>query len=152
MNLLVLASIRTVYDIPMRALAASLLLLLPLAILAIAQDQQEKQTKQGKQEKAQRVLPDPTNLKILKAKTGAEIGLIMRTFTAGLGVQCTFCHAVPNYASDENPKKITARTMIELTAMVNAKFTDGKVMRVTCYTCHHGEAEPKTAPEPRPGQ
>jgi hypothetical protein len=136
----------------MRALAASLLLLLPLAILAIAQDQQEKQTKQGKQEKAQRVLPDPTNLKILKAKTGAEIGLIMRTFTAGLGVQCTFCHAVPNYASDENPKKIAARSMIELTAMVNAKFTDGKVMRVTCYTCHHGEAEPKTAPEPRPGQ
>jgi hypothetical protein len=135
----------------MRALAASLLLL-PLAILAIAQDQQEKQTKQGKQEKAQRVLPDPTNLKILKAKTGAEIGLIMRTFTAGLGVQCTFCHAVPNYASDENPKKIAARSMIELTAMVNAKFTDGKVMRVTCYTCHHGEAEPKTAPEPRPGQ
>ena len=155
MNLLVLASIRTVYDIPMRALAASLLLLLPLAFLAFAQDQQdkqEKQAKQPKQEKAQRVLPDPTNLKILKAKTGAEIGLIMRTFTAGLGVQCTFCHAVPNYASDENPKKITARTMIELTAMVNAKFTDGKVMRVTCYTCHHGEAEPKTAPEPRPGQ
>lgn len=152
MNLLVLASIRTVYDIPMRALAASLLLLLPLAIPAFAQDQQEKQPKQGKQEKAQRVLPDPTNLKILKAKTGAEIGLIMRTFTAGLGVQCTFCHAVPNYASDDNPKKIAARSMIELTAMVNAKFTDGKVMRVTCYTCHHGEAEPKTAPEPRPGQ
>jgi hypothetical protein len=59
---------------------------------------------------------------------------------------------VPNYASDDNPKKIAARSMIELTAMINAKFTDGKVMRVTCYTCHHGEAEPKTAPEPRPGQ
>ena len=28
---------------------------------------------------------------------------------------------------------------------------DGK-MHVTCYTCHRGEAEPKTAPEPKPAQ
>ena len=29
----------------------------------------------------------------------------MRTFTTGLGVQCTYCHVAGNYASDENPKK-----------------------------------------------
>jgi hypothetical protein len=28
---------------------------------------------------------------------------------------------------------------------VNANFPDGK-MHVSCYTCHRGEAEPKTAP------
>jgi hypothetical protein len=126
---------------PMRAAAAIVIVLLG-SISA--------QDKQDKQDKGKRALPDPTNLKILKATTGAEIGQIMRTFTAGLGVQCSYCHVAGNYASDENPKKIAARQMIELTIAVNAKFPDGK-MRVTCYTCHHGETEPKTAPEPRPG-
>src|SRR5437899_450209 len=94
--------------------------------------------------------PAPTNLKVLKGATGAEIAQIMRTFTAGLGVQCTYCHIQGNFASDENPKKETARHMIEITKLVNAQFPDKK-MHVTCYTCHRGEAEPKTAPEPRTG-
>jgi hypothetical protein len=120
----------------MRLLAVSLLLLAPAAA-------QEKQAK--------REIPDPTNLKILKATSGREIAQIMRTFTAGLGVQCSYCHVQGNYASDENPKKETARKMIRMAQEINAKFEDGK-MRVTCYTCHRGEAEPKTAPEPRSGQ
>jgi hypothetical protein len=126
----------------MRWGAVLLLFVLPLG----AQDKQGKD-----QTKAPRQIPDPTNLKLLKATTGAEIGQIMRTFTAGLGVQCGYCHQQGNYASDDNPKKIAARKMIELTQAVNAKFADSK-MHVTCYTCHRGEAEPKTAPEPRPGQ
>ena len=126
----------------MRWGAAFLLLVLPLC----AQDKQGKD-----QSKAPRQIPDPTNLKLLKATTGAEIGQIMRTFTAGLGVQCGYCHQPGNYASDDNPKKIAARKMIDLTQAVNAKFADSK-MHVTCYTCHRGEAEPKTAPETRPGQ
>ena len=130
----------------MRWGAALLLFVLPLG----AQDKQGKEP-QDKQAKAPRQIPDPTNLKLLKATTGAEIGQIMRTFTAGLGVQCGYCHQQGNYASDDNPKKIAARKMIELTQAVNAKFADSK-MHVTCYTCHRGEAEPKTAPEPRPGQ
>lgn len=93
--------------------------------------------------------PDPTNLKVLKVAKGPEVIQIMRTFTAGLGVQCSYCHVQGNYASDENPKKDIARHMITMTASINANFPDGK-MRVTCYTCHRGEAEPKTAPEPRP--
>ena len=122
----------------------------PVFLLLVASGSAQDKA-QEKQEKAKRILPDPTNLKILKATTGAQIGQIMRTFTAGLGVQCSYCHVAGNYASDDNPKKIEARKMIELTALVNSKF-DRKIMRVTCYTCHHGEAEPKTAPEPRPGQ
>ena len=93
--------------------------------------------------------PDPTNLKVLKVTKGPEVMQIMRTFTAGLGVQCSFCHVQGNFASDENPKKEIARHMIELTTLVNSKFPDGKML-VTCYTCHRGEAEPKTAPEPKP--
>jgi hypothetical protein len=119
----------------MRLVVTALLLLLPLC----AQDP----PKQGKRE-----LPAPTNLKVLKASTGAEVSQIMRTFTGGLGVQCTYCHVQGNFASDENPKKEVARHMIQIAQKVNAEFADGK-LHVSCYTCHRGEAEPKTAPEPK---
>src|ERR1700736_3954523 len=122
--------------VPMRFVVISLLALLPL----IAQDKQEKQ------DKGKRPMPAPTNLKVLKVATGPEVGQIMRTFTAGLGVQCIYCHVQGNFASDENPKKEVARQMIRMSQVINANFPDGK-MRVTCYTCHRGEAEPKTAPE-----
>jgi hypothetical protein len=75
----------------------------------------------------------------------------MRAFTAGLGVKCDYCHVQGNFASDDNPKKEVARHMIEMVEKINANFPDGK-MHVTCYTCHRGEAEPKTAPEPKPAQ
>ncbi len=123
----------------MRFLVSLALLLLPLA----AQEKQEEQKK--------RPSPNPTNLKILKVTTGPEVNQVMRTFTAGLGVQCTYCHIQGNFASDENPKKETARHMITMMQKINAEFADGK-MHVSCYTCHRGEAEPKTAPEPRSGQ
>jgi len=93
-------------------------------------------------------MPAPTNLKVLKASTGAEVNQIMRAFTAGVGVQCAFCHVPGNYASDENPKKEIARKMIRLTQQINATFPEGKLV-VSCFTCHRGEPEPKTAPEPR---
>ena len=92
--------------------------------------------------------PNPTNLKILKVGTGAEVMQVMRTFTTGLGVQCSYCHIAGNYASDENPKKNEARKMIAMTQKINGEFTDSK-MHVSCYTCHRGEAQPKTAPEPK---
>jgi hypothetical protein len=123
----------------MRFLIASCLVLLPLAAQPAAQPKQDSAKKQA---------PAPSNLKILKVTTGAEVSQIMRTFTAGLGVQCTYCHVQGNYASDDNPKKDVARHMIEMSQKVNATFPDGK-MHVTCYTCHRGEAEPKTAPEPK---
>jgi len=105
---------------------------------------------QEKKDDAKRPIPNPTNLKVLKATTGAEVTQIMRTFTAGLGVQCSYCHAAGNFASDENPKKATARRMIQMTARINSEFPDGKML-VTCYTCHRGEAEPRTAPEAKAG-
>ena len=108
---------------------------------------------QQKQEDAKQAAPapNPTNLKVLKASTGAEVRQIMQTFTAALGVQCTNCHVQGNYASDENPKKEIARHMITMTQQINGNFSEGK-LRVSCYTCHRGEAEPKTAPEPRAGR
>jgi hypothetical protein len=126
------------YDNRMRFFVASLLLLLPLCA-------QDKQDKGGK-----RPPPPPlTNLKVLKVTTRPEVIQIMRTYTAGLGVKCEHCHVEGNFASDDNPKKEFARLMIAMTADANAKFPDGKV-HVTCYTCHRGETEPKTAPEAKP--
>jgi hypothetical protein len=129
----------------MRTLVTLLLVLLPL----VAQDAPKQDA--PKQEAAKKgPPPPPSNLKVLKVTTGQEVGQIMRTFTAGLGVQCSYCHVQGNYASDENPKKATARTMIAMMQKINAGFGDSK-MHVSCYTCHRGEAEPKTAPEPKSG-
>jgi hypothetical protein len=98
-----------------------------------------------KEEGAKRELPNPINLKVLKLTTGAEVGQVMRTFTAGLGVQCNYCHVEGNFASDDNPKKELTRRMIKMTQQINEQFPDRK-MHVSCYTCHRGETEPKTAP------
>ena len=94
--------------------------------------------------------PNPTNLKVLKVTTGAEVSQIMRTFTAAIGQQCAYCHIAGNYASDENPKKEMARKMIRMTQQINSNFPDSK-MYVSCYTCHRGDPQPKTAPEPKAG-
>ncbi len=124
--------------VPMRFLAIVLLAVFPL----VAQEQQQKQDKGKKQ------APAPTNLKILKVSSGAEVRQIMATFTTGIGVQCVYCHVQGNFASDENPKKEVARHMITMTQTINGNFSEGK-LRVSCYTCHRGEPEPKTAPEPK---
>lgn len=125
------------YHVEMRTLIASILI---AAFSLCAQD-----AAQDKQEKGKRPPAVPTNLKILKVTTGPEVVQIMRTFTTGLGVQCNYCHVQGNNASDENPKKEVARKMIQMVQQVNGNFPDGK-MHVSCYTCHRGEAEPKTAP------
>ena len=126
----------------MRLAAISLLSLLPLL----------GQAEKAPPEKATKApLPPPTNLKVLKVSTGPEVGQIMRTFTTGIGVQCVYCHVQGNFASDENPKKEIARHMISMTQQINGNFSEGK-LRVSCYTCHRGEPEPKTAPEPKAAQ
>jgi Photosynthetic reaction centre cytochrome C subunit len=89
-----------------------------------------------------RAQQEPKNLKLLKPE---EVRAAMRSFTVGLGVNCGFCHTQGDFASDENSNKVTARRMIAMARQANASFPDGKE-RVTCYTCHRGEAEPKSAP------
>lgn len=91
----------------------------------------------------------PKNLKVLTPddlRAGA-----MRQATVGLGVRCNYCHIQGDNASDENPKKLIARNMFQMTKDINAKFQDGKV-HVTCYTCHRGVAAPLTAPPAADGE
>jgi hypothetical protein len=113
----------------MRLVTSMLFLLLPVC----AQPPQDAPRKQGDP-------PAPANLKILKAD---DLRPTMRVFARSLGVHCDFCHVEGNFASDENPKKTTARLMITLAHEINGRFPDGKV-HVTCYTCHRGNAKPET--------
>ncbi len=91
-------------------------------------------------------MPEPKNLKVLKVPS-SELIPIMRSFSAALGQKCNFCHVQGDFASDEKEQKEIARKMITMTHGINANFPDGK-MHVTCYTCHRGDTEPKTAPPP----
>jgi hypothetical protein len=126
----------------MRYLAAALL----LAALALsAQDA----PKQGGQKQGGGGQPHK-NLKVLKDE---EVRPMMGAIGSALGQRCTFCHVQGDFASDDNPKKLVARHMMEMTNHINSQFPDGKV-HVTCYTCHHGKNIPEmaAAPAAAPGQ
>jgi cytochrome c553 len=102
------------------------------------------------------------NLKVLPKNISHEdLMKEMHHYNKALGVKCDFCHAKSkddpkkmDFASDEKEEKETARDMMKLTSRINKKyFKSGKdengrqIMTVTCYTCHHGEAEPAKLPE-----
>jgi hypothetical protein len=117
----------------MRKVLPVVLMALPLFLLTGAS--QDPPQKKGP--------PAPKNLKVLPPDT--NLFQTMGAYRTALGQQCTFCHIQGDFASDENPKKITARHMIQMVNEINAKFPDGKV-RVSCYTCHRGATVPLTAP------
>jgi hypothetical protein len=92
--------------------------------------------------------PAPKNLKVLPADT--EILFAMKTFNEALGVQCTYCHVQGDFASDANPKKEIARTMIAMLKQIDMSFPSttgvfpGGYHEVDCTTCHRGQAKPET--------
>ena len=91
---------------------------------------------------------------MLKGLTAPVFEDEMRHIVQGLGVTCNFCHARGNFASDENPNKVTARRMLEMTRAINQQFfpdhrpkeEESVLGKVTCYTCHQGEQKPKMGP------
>ena len=84
----------------------------------------------------------PKNLQILTPETYRAA---MQSFTAALGVQCTFCHVQGDFAADDKEQKKTARMMLTMSRAINANWTDGK-QHVRCYTCHRGSNTPLTEP------
>ena len=114
-----------------------ILLLLPLCAQPL-QDAPQGSPQSGGERKHE----PPKNLKILKPE---QVGGAMRAFTVALGVRCDYCHVRGDFASDDNPKKNTARHMLEMEHQINAHFDDGK-MHVSCYTCHRGATEPAVTP------
>lgn len=71
----------------------------------------------------------------------------MGVISADLGLDCADCH--PNAGTDkadfvvDNPRKNTARRMIDMVANINRTNFNGQ-QRVTCWTCHHGRITPPT--------
>ncbi|MHA4896152.1 c-type cytochrome [Pedobacter sp. PWIIR3] len=97
-----------------------------------------------------------TNLKVLpKNISKDDLDKVMDGFKAGLGVKCNFCHAPMkdnpkrmDFASDEKKEKVTAREMMRMTAKINKKYfhnmksEDGKLIAISCISCHNGKTEP----------
>jgi len=96
-------------------------------------------------------LADFKNLQVLpKTISKEELKTYMKAQSKALGVECDFCHDVPDMASDKNDKKQIARKMIQMTNDVNDKWLkgmkDADKNKVTCATCHQGhEVPPKQA-------
>ena len=99
---------------------------------------------------------DAPTVKVLRGLTVPEFEAEMQAMPQALGLSCGSCHARGNFASDANPRKLKARTMLEMTRTINQQFfPDYKVPegeshlgRVTCFTCHAGETIPKTVAKP----
>lgn len=108
--------------------------------------------------------PEPTNLKVLDENlSGREVVATMKGFTRSLGVRCQFCHVYKgsdpdnlasfDFASDEKEHKTITRAMLRMVFAINNDHLKGvgehatsKQPRVTCYTCHRGEKEPRANP------
>jgi len=98
------------------------------------------------------------NIRVLpRTMTPTEVVGMMRNITGALGVRCQFCHVGEegqplsqfNFASDDKPTKLTARTMMEMVQAINgqhlAQLTNRETPQVdvTCNTCHRGVAVPR---------
>ncbi|MFA5908168.1 MAG: c-type cytochrome [Vicinamibacterales bacterium] len=97
---------------------------------------------------------DSPGVKVLTGLLAPAFQDEMNYMVQALGVTCGTCHVRGNFASDDNPKKITARRMLEMTRALNTQFFpdhkpkpgESVLGRVTCYTCHQGETTPKLPP------
>lgn len=102
----------------------------------------------------QPAIAESATITVLKGLTVPQFETEMRHFVQSVGLGCGGCHTRGNFASEDNPKKATARRMIEMTQALNRKYfpaftpAEGETTlgRVTCFTCHQGDATPKSAP------
>ncbi len=85
------------------------------------------------------------NIKVLKGMPASQLQPTMDFISASLGFDCSNCHVRGHMDSDKKPEKRKARKMIKMVEAINKDSFDGKQV-VTCFTCHHGDAEPNTIP------
>lgn len=85
----------------------------------------------------------------LKELTPSDFLGAMGVMTAALGYDCSDCHPGAgtdqmNWMTNSNPRKRTARRMVEMVAAINRQHFGG-AQEVTCWTCHHGQDAPATS-------
>jgi len=100
---------------------------------------------------------DTPSVTVLTGLTAPEFEPEMQLMNQALGVSCGHCHARGNFASEANPRKASARKMLELTKVINHQFfpdykpvgpvgDESRLGKVTCFTCHQGAERPKSTP------
>lgn len=85
------------------------------------------------------------NIEALKGIPAKRVGVIMSAFSRSLGVKCTHCHVEKDWAADKK-EKTRAREMMAMTGMVTKDYFGGKFGKVSCETCHRGQARPERVP------
>ena len=85
------------------------------------------------------------NIKVFKGTPAKDILPAMQFMSASLKVNCGFCHAPGDFASDAKEEKGSARHMIEMQRDLNTKFFEGK-LAITCNSCHNGHTHPTSVP------
>lgn len=101
----------------------------------------------------------PKNLQVLpKNFTRGQVVQVMRGVAGGLGVRCDYCHVESpdgnfqntDFASDAKDTKKTAREMLKMVMDLNQRVLPGmgrtltERTQISCVTCHHGLAKPRT--------
>src|SRR5579864_5205074 len=85
------------------------------------------------------------NIVQLKGTPSEQLMPAMQVIASSLGVECSFCHVAGKMDLDEKPAKKTAREMMAMVASIN-KGSFGGRQQVSCYSCHHGSANPASVP------
>ena len=85
------------------------------------------------------------NIQVLKGVPAEQVIPAMQFISASLGVECEHCHVERAFEKDDKKQKQTARQMIRMMFAINKDNFDGH-REVTCYSCHHGAADPTGTP------
>ena len=91
------------------------------------------------------------NIQVLTEMPADQLGKVMNLMSAGLNVNCDFCHVGSEFEKDDNEHKRIAREMISMTFDINRRFFDGKP-EVSCNTCHNGQPHPRSLPNLHPAK
>src|SRR6476619_5623294 len=69
---------------------------------------------------------DWKNVQVLpKTMSKDDLKALMKAQSKALGVECDYCHDVPDMASDKNEKKQIARKMMQMQNEINEKWIKG---------------------------
>jgi len=85
------------------------------------------------------------NIVQLKGAPADQLMPAMQVIASSLGVECSFCHVTGKMELDDKPAKKTARAMMTMVASINTGSFGGR-QQVSCYSCHHGAANPASVP------
>src|SRR5882724_6646072 len=85
------------------------------------------------------------NIQVLKDAPAEQLIPAMQFITTSLGVGCDHCHVRGAFEKDDKQPKQTARKMMQMMFAINQNNFDGH-RDVTCYSCHHGLANPISVP------